>query len=360
MLSAMNDVNVQGAPVDWWFIYKLPHTVMETGKEGENNKGEYDGFSYLYFDPDAKNGLALSGNKLGKGSGALHNTLDHIFSAAEKPRSEVGWLLYNDEVPGKGKNNETRGHCKGILAFDKANDCGLWILHSTPRFPAKDDVNLPADEQIYAQTFIAITLENYETAQRIAGQLHAQQQPQVYAYKLPDSMSNSDGKDEIYQLCCGSDLAEDAGAALTSHIAFKSKAGAVFQSIAKNRKWGKDFWIDLVGPTLQADLNVESWRRGKIPGTSDSDGVDDVADVSGIDLTSVGVPVGWSYTHDHAKWATSADPAKEKAQGWVCVADINRQVSQEKRGGGSICFQQQELWRALSGIEVFAKNEAKK
>ena len=36
------------------------------------------------------------------------------------------------------------------------------------------------------------------------------------------------------------------------------------------------------------------------------------------------------------------------------VADINRMVSQEKRGGGTICFQDKRLWAALSSTELLA------
>lgn len=54
--------------------------------------------------------------------------------------------------------------------------------------------------------------------------------------------------------------------------------------IAKNRKWGKDFWNDLVGPTLKADMDVETWIRGKIPPILDSDGVHKTYDIKFIDL----------------------------------------------------------------------------
>ena len=45
------------------------------------------------------------------------------------------------------------------------------------------------------------------------------------------------------------------------------------------------------------------------------------------------------------KWAVSLK------SDWVCVADINRMISQEKRGGGTIAFRDQTLWRDLSKID---------
>lgn len=352
MLSVMDDSSQMAKPVDWWFMYKLPHgQIVTRANHAETSSPDpvssnLDGFSYLYFDSGSASKLALSPHKLGQGAGALHSTLDSIFSAAEEEGSEIGWLLYNDEIPDTHKNDESKGHCKGILAFNRQDNSGLWILHSTPRFPVPGSAAFPEDEHIYAQTYIGITLDSYEAANAIAGQMLSQQHPQVYAYRLPDTQTI---KDDIYHLCTGSETSTDQ---LTSQITFSSRDGVQFRSIAKNGRWGEDFWIDLVGPALGADLNVETWRRGKMPGVHDSDPSLNVTDVGGIDLASLGVPSGWHYTDDHAKWATSTKGVDAGLPGWVCVADINRQVSQEKRGGGSICFREEELWKALSSIEV--------
>ncbi len=63
-------------------------------------------------------------------------------------------------------------------------------------------------------------------------------------------------------------------------------------------------------------------------------------------------------TKDHSKWACSEE--KDKAIGqWVCVADINRMKSQEKRGGGVICFMEANLWEALNNAEAKIQEEVK-
>ena len=36
---------------------------------------------------------------------------------------------------------------------------------------------------------------------------------------------------------------------------------------------------------------------------------------------------------------------------WVCIADLNRMTSQEKRGGGAVCFHEPLLWHGLNEIE---------
>lgn len=352
MLSALDDKGAESASAtDWWFMYKLPEGVeasRATSRKAKESK--LSGYNYLYYGAGQTEGLRLSPHLLGCGGGALFNTLDAVFKAAGEKSSSTGWLLYNDEKPLAKENDETKGHCKGVLAFDKVNDQGVWLLHSTPRFPVAGQALFPVDERIYAQTYIAITLDGYEAADRIAAQLRTQQNPQVYSYQLPDGAGAISEADNIYQLC-----RQEPAPVMTepNEITFKSRAGTEFRSIAKSRSWDKDFWIDLVGPQLEINLAIETWRRGKIPTETDSDQSHSVEDVSSIDLTALGIPACWPYTKDHAKWAVEEKQNAQHQADWVCVADINRQVSQEKRGGGAICFRDQALWEGLASIENY-------
>jgi deoxyribonuclease-2 len=108
-----------------------------------------------------------------------------------------------------------------------------------------------------------------------------------------------------------------------------------------------------------------------------------VDEVTNIDLRELEDPSGlltgtpggklrgysWSYTRDHAKWAISEEVAERGVKtvqlhdgttladepgtvsDWVCVADINRMTSQERRGGGAVCFHEPLLWHGLNAIE---------
>jgi deoxyribonuclease-2 len=208
---------------------------------------------------------------------------------------------------------------------------------------------------------------------------------------------------------------DDAYSWWPSDAEFRSRQGKAFRMVAKSGAWYGNFWIDLVGPHLGADLRVESWRRlrastdlpvddidadgvagmkvakgskrvvasdaddygdkdwtdqkGRHHETRDAD-VDHVVDaVVRIDLSSLtdrsGRKLGsaevWRYTHDHAKWAISEEEsergkdASDDRDGtrddWICVADINRMASQARRGGGGICFHEPDLWAGLDSIE---------
>lgn len=333
-LSAIGD---GGQPVDWWFIYKVPKDAGPSSEAGRTGQ-KATGYEYVYFD-DQSTALSASPNLLTTPNNALTATLQQVIGSTGNPT--FGCVFYNDEFPLElnEPNNGDRAHAKGLLAFDLETDSAFWLLHSVPRFSHPDTGDFPADELDYGQTLLCITLKDVATAEAIAQQMLAQHGPQTYGARLPTSLpANSAWR----ALAAGN----FALSPTPSDIAFTSRGGAAFRSIAKSRLWGQDLWTDLVGPSLGADLDVESWRRGAIPPDEDSNAQDWVADDIAIDLQPLGAPFAWQNAKDHAKWAMSL----ENNDDWVCVADINRQVSQAKRGGGAICFQHSGLWASLSAI----------
>lgn len=327
-ISALDE---NGKPVDWWFLYKIPKLTQDAGNDSTT------GYEYIYFDPKIEK-VIKSDNMLTSGKGALDLTLKSIFS---KPASTIGWILYNDEMPSGAARPDVSsfGHTKGVIAFDTASKTAIWILHSWPKYADPQALALPTPE--YGQTYLCLSLD-INTANKIAAQMINHQEPQVFLPRVPASLPKTDA---LYTLTqpLNPNATGDADV-----IELKTRGGLDFKVIAKNRKWGKDFWNDLVGPTLKVDMNDETWIRGKIPPTLDSDGIHKTFDVKYIDLSplQIGVPWAWPETHDHAKWGIGVD------SDWICVGDINRMVSQEKRGGGTIAFQCKPLWAALSKTDL--------
>ena len=115
-----------------------------------------------------------------------------------------------------------------------------------------------------------------------------------------------------------------------------------FTVFAKNREWNDDFWNDWVGPQLGDDMDDETWIRGPVAPVADSDGIHKTFDIKYINLGPLGLHLAWPESHDHAKWGITLHKP------YVCVGDINRMISQRKRGGGAIAFQNPTLWSALS------------
>src|SRR6266550_546595 len=329
-ISALDEA---GNPVDWWFIYKVPKLSAGAASDPAT------GYEYVYYDsaidaqPDKlARRVSLSPFKIDQGKGALNLTLDSVF---KHPSAAVGWVLYNDERPsgaGDARDNANLGHTKGVIAFDTSSGTAYWLLHSWPKFADPDASHEPTPE--YGQTYFCVSLD-IAAASKLAAQMIDHQEPQTYLNR-PGKISNNDP----LALLMGPIDAKAPGD--SDVINLQSRAGMPFKVIAKNKNWNRDFWNELVGPTLGEDMDDETWIRGKIPPIADSDGVHKTFDIKYINLGALGVHWAWPETHDHAKWGITLH------SDWICVGDINRMVSQRKRGGGTIAFQNQVLWKALS------------
>ncbi len=322
----------KGKAVDWWFIYKVPKLTHSKTAHADLSA---TGYEYAYY--DTKQGaLKGSDSRLDSDKGALNLTLDAVF---KKPRQTTGWILYNDEMPADAgrRDDGNLGHSKGVIAFDVASKTALWLLHSWPKFADPGVPGMPTP--IYGQTYLCISID-LDTAGKLAAQMLDHQEPQIYLPHIPPALPKSS---DIYRLTQSVDP-NAAGASDAKD--YKSRGGMKFKVIAKNKKWNQDFWNDLVGPILKEDLDVESWIRGPIPPMLDKDGVHRTYDIKYIDFRPLGVAFAWPETRDHAKWAIT------KKNNWVCVGDINRMITQRKRGGGTIAFQDPVLWKALKSTEL--------
>jgi deoxyribonuclease-2 len=329
-LSALDE---NGQAVDWWFIYKVPK--LGTGiADSESTTG----YEYVYYDSriDGAGGkIAQSNNKLGDKQGALDRTLDSVFGKYPDADSSTGWILYNDEYPESvGRTDIGRfGHTKGMICYDTSTDTAFWLLHSWPKFADPRATHDPTP--IYGQTYLCLSLD-LDAARKLASQMISHQEPQVYS---PRTAAGLPASDPLVALATSVNV--DA-AADSNVIDLATRAGLAFKVIAKNRLWNKDFWNDLVAPTLGEDMDIESWIRGPVPPIADADGIHKTFDIKYITLGPLGIHWAWPESQDHAKWGVTLK------SDWVCVGDINRMISQRNRGGCTIAFQNETLWNALT------------
>jgi deoxyribonuclease-2 len=347
--SASNDkiaaLDEKGNPVDWWFIYK----VAGKSKASDNTKPK--GTEYLYYDSNFPKGklITLSENLINDpNSGAVAHTLNQIY---QSDNQELGWFFYNDEDPITNKTNGSRGHAKGVLAFDLKNNAAFWMIHSTPKFAEKGTESFPETGMGNAQSFLCISLKDSDEATKIANQMFQGQQPNVYlSSKVPLSLKSSP-EDPRVQLI--NNKVQEGSTVYADSIPFYSAAGRKFLAIAKNKHWNKDgdddFYNDLVAVKLNENLEVETWEHDPTPAQQDANSTHSVIDMKEVDLSPLTLTVSyeWSEENDHSKIAISDNDQSIK---YVCVGDLNFTVAQEKRSGGTVAFTAEELWKSLFAI----------
>ena len=326
----------RGKAVDWWFMYKVPKLSQAPTAKG-TKATDATGYEYAYFDPKAET-LQASDFRIDRNEGALNHTLASVFS---KPAATTGWILYNDEMPADAdrRDDGNLGHSKGVIAFDVKTRTGFWLLHSWPKYA--DPGAKAAPVPTYGQTYLCISID-LDTAAQLALQMVNHQEPQVYLPHVPSTLPKSN---DLYRLTQRIDPNAPADSDVRD---YRSTGGLRFKVIAKNKQWNRDFWNDLVAPSLEVDLDVETWIRGEVPPMLDKEGVYRTYDIKYIDFRPLGAAFAWPETKDHAKWAIS------KKSNWVCVGDINRMVTQRRRGGGTIALQDAKLWKALKQTEFIA------
>jgi len=101
-------------------------------------------------------------------------------------------------------------------------------------------------------------------------------------------------------------------------------------------------------------LFVETWRKGSGPSNdgkvsickAKSSSFDyNVVNVGSLTATlSKAGDSSFEFQKDHSKWAVSED----SSTAWVCFGDKNRELSQDKRGGGALCMVDKNLHATFS------------
>ncbi len=325
-ISALGE---KGKAVDWWFIYKVPHLAKGA------NSASTTGYEYVYYDPQV-GAVKPSPNRLDQGKGALHETLTSPY----KPAPTTGWILYNDEMPAAhpAPDDGNKGHTKGVIAFDTASKTAYWLLHSWPKFAdpgATERCQLPSTDKP-----TCASRSTWPPPARSPRKWRIIRSP-----RLPSA--NGESAEDRSALPAGAASERPIRRRVTTSIICKSKGGLPFKVIAKNKEWNKDFWNDLVGPTLER--RIWMWRHGSA-GRFHRSRTATASTKRSTSSTSIWVRSAahwaWPETHDHAKWGITLH------SDWVCVGDINRMISQRKRGGGTIAFQNHLLWQALSKTDL--------
>ncbi|XP_030374313.1 plancitoxin-1 [Scaptodrosophila lebanonensis] len=316
----------QGNDVDWWYIYKLPkHFNLASGAGGQ----DISGLRYLYVTSGSYDNWQLSGRRIGDPDSLTARTLSPLF------RDERNVLLaaYNDEFP-NGTVSVTGGHAKGVVATD--GQTGVWLVHSVPKFPTIPEYSYPTSGEQYAQSFLCLTLDAAGVEK--VGEILVYNEPHFYYERNPFHHTADEQFPSLERALRHQWRTQEP---YQKDIELQTLGGKEFRVFGKSPRANVELYADVVAPALDVNLFVEAWRdgAGNLPNScSASDKVYNVEEISSPELS-----VDFKTTHDHSKWAVSEEKGikvhrwRIGGTDWTCVGDINRQQTQLKRGGGTVC-----------------------
>lgn len=105
-----------------------------------------------------------------------------------------------------------------------------------------------------------------------------------------------------------------------------------------------DLYSAVLDKHMGGDFYAKSWGRLRHPLPSNCSVPNIVYNVEYVQLPTT---ESFKDTIDHSKWCVTVDESSEQ---WTCIADMNREVSQESRGGGAVCTDNPAVWSAFSSI----------
>lgn len=323
---SLNCFDERGMKTDWHILLKAPAI------SSSSNPNVSQGTGFAYMDPGSN--LHLAYNDITSDNNAVAITLSALYGG---DTSSLGWVMYNDEDPVSGQTcfDTACGHTKGVLGFDATG--AFWLLHSVPKFPPgpQQGYSYPHSGQMYGQSFLCVSL-SFDQVEQVAHQLRYSQ-PHIYSSNIPSNLAS-----QLPTLAAVINGDHETSPS-TSAMSLPSVGGVNFTSLAKTAQWGKSIYEDLVAPTYNANLYIETWMRPKLASFCTPQYQYNVMDINSITL-----PGGVSFTeyHDHSKWAMSADSGTPL----VCIGGVNHQTTQFTRSGGTMCFLNSRVYKAFANI----------
>lgn len=268
--------------------------------------------------------------------------------------SSVDLVYYNDDptetdetvkgTPDEHKTNMKRAHAKGSLLMDEKNNDGIWLTHSTPRFPkVRSNKNeFPQSGTKNAQTFMCISFNLAESGAKVIRHLY-NMRPLVYDRSISDALLKRFSGLKYLKLYKDSKGQKIPTVPKLSQM-ITTKEGQVLNLFSKSLEYDQDLYGSWIDEELGADLYVETWRNGG-GGVLNSSCPPKDHHVNNVVDLKYSDKIQWSYLKDHSKWAIT----DEEEVATVCIGDINRMASQFSRGGGAVCIKCPTCWSVFSG-----------
>jgi len=304
--------------------------------------------AYHYMDKDTD--LKKSEDDMYDPTSPLSRILD-LFYKTEK-EGKLTFAMWNDQPLGRSDKPKPWAHAKGLLAFDGTT--GFWLTHSVPHFPSAPPQDSSAAsyaatrKPMYAQDMLCISIDA-EAFKTISKQLVIDKPyVQLEDGGAADGANMNDPNFKIFALDRvhpKKGLTVDSASAIVTSL-----GGQEFTMFAKSAYFDKDLFGMLVAPELKKDLITETWQKGATKNNMVSYCIGDYKVLNSKETNWPDEDDDkndhWTETQDHSKWAVADDGTV------FCIADINRQIPQTKRGGGATCIKDEKIASQIRNVIV--------
>ncbi|XP_061184095.1 deoxyribonuclease-2-alpha-like isoform X2 [Saccostrea echinata] len=314
-----------GEPVDWFTVYKLPE-IHEVGID----KWSYYGVGFYYMDSNSPS-WKLSSVPFNQTGHSVEYTLRQIY---KNTTSEYMYSMYNDQPP-QGRTSLNHGHTKGVFAFDKSE--GFWLIMSIPHFPPPRSFGFsyPDSGEVYGQSIFCVSLQ-YSAIESVA-KIMTFTYPKFYDHYLPPSFSS---ENPIMTGVLSGSQKHVTSPPFQLETTLHTTDGVVLHNFAKSNDFEKDLYDAWINERINHDLFVETWQNGRGPLESNC-----TERYKVYNIQKIRFPNGdFKETKDHSKWAVS------RTGSWICIGDINRQLTQFHRGGSTTCMSDPHTWKQYTNI----------
>ncbi len=317
---------------------------------GVNNANLTHGTAYMFMTSQRPE-WQLSTLSINDTQSLPAQTLAKIYSRDFSDEPDIGYVLYNDQAD---TFTIIKGHTKGVILFNERS--AVWIVHSIPHYPpAASDKHYKINpgQCVYGQQMLCMSF-NFDRLETIGKQL-LYNYPQVYDYFIPERLRfyRSNVLQPLLSVINGEHVTEAPWASAAELV---TSGGQKMLSFSKFTDFEDDLYSGLVAPSLKSNLYTETWSNGEgtMPSNCSRDLPYHVVNIEQIKLSVLDLE--FTVHNDHSKWAVTnvddmlrlRDDDEVKV---ACIGDINRQVDQLKRGGGTVCFMDnQQVWSQYHGL----------
>ena len=324
----------KGNPLDWFTLYKLP-----TLNDNKVSPWIKNGSGYAFI-TEKNQSWTLSSQSISSLTSMPAVTLDSFYKATFSNDNKMGYILYNDQFD--DKSLASRAHAKGVIVFDDKSI--IWIAHSIPNYPPRQSdhqYGIDAGQLRYGQSMICLSLD-ISALEQIGKQLLLAY-PQIYDSFIPDSLKTLSASFNL--VYAGK---RNSVSPYSNIETLRTLGNNEFVALHKSTYFANDLYSELVAKYVKSNLFVETWSNGV--GTMVSDCITSYP-VHNIDqINFKNYKATFTVHSDHSKWALSL-PSTVTSEKFICIGDINRQSSQFKRGGGTLCFKNNlKVWQAYYDI----------